>query len=246
MKGIAKITSQLFQGPPPSPGELADLCRDLKIKKVISLDEESADKIARACKMLGVKQVVFPIKMKQVKLGLLDLLKNNLKSLFLENGPVFVHGQKDEDISKVIVALVECKYLDKKPAKVLQDLDLSKFDSKSQDLFQKLIKSCRSESDYNEADIVSNVREYQGKHHDSFIDQFYHGSFAPYLSVTRQNPMDAVYNFIVDQSPTRQNYQSTLDTSNETNVIPQVGVYNNDAGMRGAGPSENNGGFIYN
>jgi hypothetical protein len=61
--------------------------------------------------------------------------------------------------------------------------------------------------------------------------------------------MDAVYNFINDQSPTRENYQQYKSIKehdyDKDDVVPLVGVFDNDAGGRGFGPTENAGGFIY-
>ncbi len=122
-------------------------------------------------------------------------------------------------------------------------------DPKPIKVFEKVIRACKPIKDTNKADIVSNEREYISDNRDTFLDEGHQGSFAPYLSVTRQNPMDAVYNFILDQSPTRQNYESSRSIKKhdpqEEDVVPMVGVFNNDAGVQGFGPSQNVGGFIY-
>ena len=122
-------------------------------------------------------------------------------------------------------------------------------DPKPIEIFKKLIRSCKpiGTADTNSADIVSNEREYISDNRDSFLDEGHQGSFAPYLNVTRQDPQDALYNFIMDQSPTRENYhpgQSITEHSGEGGT-PMVGVFDNDAGGRGFGPVENPGGFIY-
>ena len=72
-------------------------------------------------------------------------------------------------------------------------------------------------------------------------------SFAPFSSKTRQYPYDSVYNYINDQSPTRENYQeckNLLKKKIEEKDVPMVGQYNNDAGLFGAGPAFPSGGFI--
>ena len=116
-------------------------------------------------------------------------------------------------------------------------------------LFEKVIRHCKPKQDENKADIVSNEREYISDNRDSFLDEGHQGSFAPYLSETKQNPQDALYNFIMEESPTREKYQESKSIkkhdSQEEDVVPMVGVYNNDAGGRGFGPTENAGGFIY-
>jgi hypothetical protein len=119
----------------------------------------------------------------------------------------------------------------------------------SVNLWKKLIRTCKPSKDVNNSDIVSNQREFSGDNRDSFLDEGHQGSFSPYLSVTRQNPIDAVYTYMSDQYPTRENYKprESIEESAEVknDVIPQVGVFNNDAGGRGFGPTENYSGFFY-
>jgi hypothetical protein len=119
-------------------------------------------------------------------------------------------------------------------------------------MFEKLIRACKPDKDTNSADIVSNEREYISDNRDSFLDEGRQSSFAPFQQTTRQLPQDALYNFIMEQNPTRENYhhgKPIKEYDPEADEIPEgvpmVGVYDNDAGGRGFGPSENNGGFIY-
>lgn len=253
IKRLRKVTDQLFRGSAPSPTEVEWLQDNLGIKKIVSLDRESGEKINRVTKLLGIKHIILPIELDNFKPTLLEFLKHNLKELFLKDGPTFVHCYAGKDRTGLAMALVQCKYLGKNSEEALEEAKSLGFgldvDPKPIAVFEKLIKSCKPVQDNNNADIVSNEREYIGDNRDSFLDEGHQGSFAPYLQVTRQNPMDAVYNFIVDQSPTRENYYPGRPISKhddkEDNIIPQVGVYNNDAGVRGFGPSENNGGFIY-
>ncbi len=121
-------------------------------------------------------------------------------------------------------------------------------DPKIVHLYEKIIKSCKPDKDINNADIVSNEREYISDNRDSFLDEGHQGSFAPFLNKTRQDPMDAVYNYIDDQSPTRENYfesKEPIKEHKDEHVVPMVGVFNNDAGGRGFGPTENYSGFFY-
>lgn len=248
-----KVNDQLYRGGAPSPFDVSWLKDNLQINKIVSLDQKAADRISRTAKLLGIKHIVLPIELGNLKPSLLEFFRHDLKELFLEGGPTFVHCQAGKDRTGLAVALVKCKYLGKDPEDALEEAKSLGFgldvDPKPIAIFEKLIKSCKSSKDQNNADIVSNEREYIGDNRDSYLDQAHQGSFAPYVTETRQDPADAVYNFILDQSPTRQNYHSSksikehVDT--EYNVMPQVSVYNNDAGIRGIGPTENNGGFIY-
>jgi len=249
---LRKVTNQLYRGSAPSTSDISWLHDNLGIKKIVSLDKDSGNKIKRAAKLLNIEHIMLPIELDNFKPSLLQFLKHDLKELLLENGPTFVHCYAGKDRTGLAIALIQCKYLGKNPEDALEEAKSLGFgldvDPKPIKVFEKLIKSCKPAPDTNNADIVSNEREYIGDNRDSFLDESHQGSFAPYLQVTRQNPMDAVYNFIVDQSPTRENYHNSKSITQhveEDDVIPQVGVYNNDAGVRGFGPSENNGGFIY-
>lgn len=248
-----KVTDDLYRGSAPSPKDVEWLKDNLGIKKIVSLDERAAHRIDRACKLLGIKHIVLPINFQNFMESLLNFLKHDLKKLFLEDGPIFVHCEAGKDRTGLAIALVQCKYLGKDPEDAIEEAKSLGFGlgipTAIISIFEKVIRSCKSSKDENKADIVSNEREYISDNRDSFLDEGHQGSFAPYLSVTRQNPMDAVYNFIVDQSPTRENYQSSRSIkehdSKEEDVVPMVGVYNNDAGGRGFGPTDNAGGFIY-
>lgn len=245
-----KITKNLYRGSAPSPKDVLRLKNELGIKKIISLDEESGERISRTCKLLSIDQV--KIYLDGSRQTLLKLLKNNLKSLLLDGGPTFIHCQAGKDRTGLLSALFKCKYMGVSSEDAIEEAKSLGFglgvDPKVIKLYEQVIKACKPEVDTNSADIVSNEREYIGDSRDSFLDEGHQGSFAPYLSKTRQDPMDPVYNYINDQSPTRQNYQdykSIKEHNQEKDVVPLVGVFNNDAGARGFGPTENYGGFFY-
>lgn len=251
---LRKVTDNLFRGGSPSPKDVEILKENLGIKKIVSLDEKAAKRIERVCKLLGIKQIVLPIEMGDFKKSLAKFLHHDLKKLLLSDGPTFVHCAAGKDRTGLAVAMLQCKYLGMHPEDAIQEAKSLGFgldvDPKIINVFEKLIRSCKPNKDENKADIVSNEREYIGDNRDSFLDEGHQGSFAPYLSRTRQSPEDSVYNFVMDQTPTRQNYQSGKSIkehkSEEDDVVPLVGVYNNDAGVRGFGPVEPNpGGFIY-
>jgi hypothetical protein len=72
------------------------------------------------------------------------------------------------------------------------------------------------------------------------------------LDHTKQAPVDALYNYIVDQSPTRENYEDyrKIEKKPEEKDVgkkedPIIGQYNNDAGIFGGGVLFPAGGFIY-
>ena len=247
-----KVVDGLYRGSAPSIKDVKDLKEKFNIKKIISLDEESGEKISRVCKLLGIEQI--KIYLDNSKKSLLNLLSYDLKELLLDNGPTFVHCQAGKDRTGLVIGLFKCKYFDEDPEEVLNEAKALGFgvglDPKVTKLYTKLILSCRPNLflDSTDGNIVSKVREYKSDNRSSFLDEANQGSFSPYLSETRQYPADGVYNFLNEQSPTRENYNQNKDISTievSDDVVPQVGVYNSDAGGRSFGPVENAGGFFY-
>lgn len=241
MNNFKKVTKGLYRGSAPSPKDVLLLKKDFKINKIISLDEESGEKISRTCKILNIIHLKMYIN--KSNKSLLSILKNNLKDLLLSNGPTFIHCLHGKDRTGLIIALFQCKYMGISPKKALEEAKLFGFgvgvDPDIVDLYEKLIKSCNQEKDLNNADIVSNERD----SHELYPEQDYK-SFAPFLDFTRQYPEDFVYNNINNQSQTRENYNSVFKIKENKKSIPLVGIFNNDSGIHGAGPTEPVGGFI--
>jgi hypothetical protein len=245
------VPGKLYRGSAPSPKDVQNLQKEFGIKKIVSLDEASGERISRVCKLLGINQV--KVYIDGDRSSLRNFLHHNIKKLLIDGGPTYVHCQAGKDRTGLAVALYKCKYMGVDPEKAIEEAKSLGFGVGVNPIivktFEKLIRSCKPVKDENNADIVSNEREYVGDNRDSFLDEGHQGSFAPYLNVTKQDPMDALYNFIMDQSPTRDNYKSYKSIKphdpEEEDVVPMVGVFDNDAGGRGFGPVENGGGFIY-
>lgn len=249
------IPNQLYRGSAPTPNDVLWLKDNLKINKIVSLDEKSGEQISRACQILKIKQI--KIYIDQTRSSLLNFLKYNLKDLFLSDGPIFVHCKEGKDRTGLAIALLKCKFFGEDPQSALQEAKSLGFginvDPNFIALYEKLILSCKPISDENSADIVSNVRSYKSDNRDSFLDEAHQGSFSPYLSKSRQYPIDFVHNPINNQSPTREqvlskdNFQSIIEYQEKPDQkdLPLVGIFNNDAGIRGAGPMEPVGGFIH-
>jgi protein tyrosine phosphatase (PTP) superfamily phosphohydrolase (DUF442 family) len=253
-KFIEIVPKKLFRGSAPTPQDVLRLKKDFNIKKIVSLDAEAAKKINRACKMLGINHVVLPINLDTYRSDIIKLLQHDLKNLLLDGGPTFVHCQAGKDRTGFLTALFKCKYMGMDPEDAIAEAKELGFgvgvDNKIINLFEKIIRSCKPAKSIKKEpeDIVSNERQYIGDNRDSFLDEGHQGSFAPYLSPTRQYPMDALYVYINDQSPTRENYNpsgAVSTVSTEKDIVPMVGVFNNDAGARGFGPVENYSGFFY-
>lgn len=248
---LRKVTPELYRGSAPSPKDVQWLKDNLHIKKIVSLDKESGDLIDRTTQLLHIKHIMLPIEMHNLRKSLLAFLKHDLKKLFLDGGPTYVHCAAGKDRTGLAIALVKCKYFGKDSEDAIEEAKSLGFgldvDPKVIKTFEKLIRSCKPSQDTNNVDIVGNEREYIGDNRDSFLQDSQRSSFSPYLSKTRQYPYDIVYNPINDQSQTRENYKSTSIKEHDTDKanVPQVGIYDNGAGISGAGPALNTGGFIY-
>jgi len=243
------VPGVLYRGSAPSPHDVLELKDKLGIKKIVSLDQETGDRIDRACKMLDIEHVKMYIE--NVRRDLLKLMSHDFKKLFLEGGTTFVHCHEGKDRTGLVSAMIKCKYLGVDPEDALKEAKSLGFGigipPQVTHLYEKLIRSCKPAQDENSADIVSQEREYIGDNRDSFLDESRQSSFSPYLDHTRQNPMDAVYTYINDQSPTRQNYPDTSlfrYDPEKGDAVPNVGEFDNDAGQRGFGPTENYNGFF--
>jgi len=203
------VAKGLFRGSAPTRLDVVSLKNKYGINKIVSLDQESGDKIKDTAKKLGIEHIIIPLTFNSVTL--LKLLDYDLEDLLIKDGPTFVHCYHGKDRTGLVCALFECKYLGDNPEDAIanaKDIGMGVgLNPKVTKFYEKIIRSCKSNKDINDADIVSISREPTGDNRDSYLDQAQQGSFAPYLSKTRQMPMDSVYNPINDQSPTRENYQ---------------------------------------
>ena len=246
---LRQVTLGLYRGSAPSPKDLQWLKDKLGIRKVVSLDAQSGERIARSCKLLGIHQIKAYID--GTRSSLVKFLHHNLKELLLEGGPTYVHCFHGRDRTGLVIAMFQCKYLNVSAEEAIKEAKSLGFGAgvppKVVRLYEKLILNCKPiQQDQNSADIVSNEREYQGDNRDSYLDEARQDSFSPYLDHTRQAPADLVYNPLYEQSPTRQNYETYKNPKkyDEGEEVPLVGIYNNDAGMFGTGPVFPAGGFL--
>lgn len=246
---LKQVTKDLYRGGAPSPNDVLWLKNKFGINKIISLDEKTGQRIIRPCKMLGIQHIMLPLN--GTRQSLIKLLHHNLKDLLVKGGPTFFHCLHGKDRTGFLSALFECKYLhEDSEAALKRAKDLGFGVGVSPEiigLYEKLIRGCKPSQDVNNADIVSNERSYKEDNKDSYLDETSQTSFAPYLDKNKQYPTDVVYNHINDQYPTRENYdeEPIKGHNQETDVVPVVGLFNNDAGGRGVGPTENYSGFFY-
>jgi Tyrosine phosphatase family len=246
------VPGVLYRGSAPTPKDVLELKEKLGIKKIVSLDKKAGEAINRACKMLGIEHVKLYID--HDRKSLYHFISQDMKRLFLEGGPTFVHCHAGKDRTGLATAMVKCKFFGMNPEDAIKEAKSLGFGiglpPATVHIFENIIRSCKPDKDDNSADIVSNERTYIGDNRDGPLDESSQGSFAPYEDPTKKWPADAVYNYINDQSPTRENYPDNhaleqVHDFSARNVVPTIGVYDNDAGGRGFGPADNNGGFIY-
>lgn len=248
-----QVSNNLYRGSAPSVEDVFKL-KNLGIKKIVSLDKESGENIKDICKKLNIKQLIIPLN--GTRQSLYKLLQYNLNKL-LNSKPTFVHCKYGKDRTGFVVGLFEIMFQHKPLKEVLKNAVSLGFgvgvDPKFINLYVKILKKAdqKNKKDVNHLSIVDNLRMDLGDKKDSYFYETFQKSFAPYVGTKeRQFPYDIIYNPVNDQSPTRENYNSykenkSINLHNNEDVVPLVGVYNNDAGIHGGGPTLNYGGFIY-
>ena len=249
IRNFRKVTDHLYRGGNLHPKDVLYLKEMLNINKIISLDADVAKRIDRTTKLLNIEHIIIPIG--NTKSSVLKLFSYSLKEL-LGTGNVFVGCVWGKDRTGLVIAIYKIKYMGMNPHKALEEAKSLGFGINVPldwiKLYEKLILNAKPSKDLNNASIVDNTREGTGDSRDSYLHHSDPSSNAAFLDKTKQYPTDLVYNPINDQSPTRENYnlnKSIKEHNLEHDIIPQIGVYNNDAGIHGAGPTENAGGFIY-
>jgi hypothetical protein len=253
-----KITDGLYRGSAPSENDVKNLHKYLNIKKIVSLDKETGEAINNICNNLGIEHIIIPLNGRKGPLA--KLMSYDLYDLLMSGGPTYIHCMAGKDRTGLVSAMFKCLYMDWTYDQAMQEakslgfgVGVSPFIVGMYSNILKKICQQKEESSNNlhGTDIVHNERNYKSDSdgRGSYLDQAHQGSFAPYLSKTRQYPYDNSYNPIYDQSPTRYNYPTLIDPYTQeppnTDGVPMVGYYNTDAGVRGFGPAEPYGGFIY-
>lgn len=253
IKRFIKVTNGLYRGGAPTVQDIKDLYDKFGVRKIVSLDAIVGHKIDRICKLLGIEHIIIPIDMIHLE-PIAKLLSYNLYDLLIEDGPTFVHCIEGKDRTGMVVAMFKCQYMDWSCNKAIDEAESLGFgiglDPRVVRFYEKLIcMSCADKHnhanlrhiDENSADITGNSRDEAL----TYIDDASVKSFAPYLDPERQ----FTYPYDYNQFPTRDNIEPSKTPLEDKSMsdgtsVPQVGIYDNDAGVRGIGPVENGGGFV--
>jgi len=255
-----KVANGLYRGSGPSVEDVIALNKNFGIKKIISLDEMAGKRIDRITKLLGIKHITIPLNGNDL-LPLTELFSYNLKNLLLEDGPTFVHCIEGKDRTGMVIAMFRCKYQHMSYEDAIKEAENLGFgiglDPAVIHLYKKLIcKACAknhghtTNSDTNNLDIVENLvdhtRDYKTDFMDSVIDEATMTTFVPYLDYNRQYPYNPIYDYKYEQNDTRHDRERNPEIEiydEPNNNMPWVGLYDNDAGIKGIGPVDNGGGF---
>lgn len=245
-----QVASTLYRGSAPTPADVSFLHSKLGINKIVSLDQKSGTNINPICEVLNIDHHILPIELKR-KQTLLDFLAQDRKELLLSGIPTFVHCLHGKDRTGLAIALCQVEYLNYTPQQAIKEAKQLGFgirvDPNIIKLYEQIITKAKSR-DKNDADAVETARETNND--DTFVGEAHQGSWAPFSSETKKFPMDQVYNPINNQFPTRDNtkeepiiteFLQHLDLSHS----PQVGIFDNEAGNQGFGPTVNMTGFLY-
>lgn len=253
---IEVVPNKLYRGSAPSNKDVISLYKDYGIRKIISLDEEYGKKINKICKLLNIEHIIIPLDRAKPK-PLAKLFSYDLYDLLMKNGPTYVHCIHGKDRTSLVIGMFQCKYLRVSCEDVIHEAISLGFgiglDKNIIKLYEKLICQacrikhthiCQHHQDSNSADIVDNTRS-----HDDFagsvLDNATMQSWAPFLEGSNQYPYSPQYNYQYQQYPTRENQDMHLYDSIKplSDTIPQIGIYDSNEGIRGAGPIDNGGGF---
>lgn len=255
IKRFRKITDGLYRGSAPSENDVKNLYKYLGINKIVSLDKETGEAIDLICKDLGIEHIIIPLNGR--KEPLLKLLSYDLHDLLMGGGPTFFHCLEGKDRTGFVAALFKCMYMDYTYEQAMAEAKSLGFGVGVNPfivgLYSNILKKkCKEKEEIKSKDsIVSNERSYKADRdgRGSYLDQATQGSFAPYISKTRQYPYDNVYNPGYDQYPTRNNLDQSinpyLEVSEDKVDIPNVGTYSNIAGPMGSSPINFYSGFLY-
>lgn len=261
-----QINKKLYRGGAPSPHDVAVINKLYGITKIISLDSDAGAVIDDICDRLNIEHHTIAIDAFN-KSSILKLFSHNLDQIFLSDKPTYIHCQQGKDRTGLIFAIYRCKYEDWNCHKAYDEAlslgfgvgltdKIIKFDKKIISKYCKhnhkhidnLAADKEIQDDFNAAyDIVSNTNDYNSEYRDYTLDNWEQQSWSPYSDYrVREFPFDMVDKYFDEQYYSRQDngLNDQINNDNESS-IPQVGQYDVNTTMNGAGPSMVGSGVVY-
>lgn len=248
IKRFRMIDKNLFRGSAPSINDVVILNKKFNIKNIISLDENSGNEIDRVCKLLKINHIIIPIDVSK-KYSILHLFNSNLKFIFNNSVPTFIHCVEGKDRTGFVAALYRCKFQNWSPDKAIDEakslgfgVGLDPFIIKYYtDTLHKLFD--KVDQNNTEDNIADKSREFNA----SSVADNNPLSWSPYEDyMVKKWPISNVHKDVEEQYENRQDYKlkSPIIKVNP-NTIPLSGIYNeNTQGIGGAGPSFVGTGYV--
>jgi hypothetical protein len=243
------IDKNLFRGSAPSTEDIILLNKKFGIKNIISLDQNSGNKIDRICKVLDIDHKIIPINVGK-KYSILNFFNNNLQKLFERSVPTFIHCIEGKDRTGFVSAFYRCKFQNWPIDKALDEAKALGFgvgvDPETIKYYTDILHTLfKTKSDKNNAeDIAEKSREFNA----SSIADNNPLSWSPYEDYrVKKWPISDVHKDVEEQYETRQTFDLPNINEIEVNVntIPLSGIYDeNTQGIGGAGPSFVGSGYV--
>lgn len=188
IKRFMKVDKGLYRGSAPSISDVSKLKESFNINKIISLDQQTGQKINRVCKLQNITHIIIPIFGTDLT-PIAKLMSQNLKSLLIDDGPTFVHCLEGKDRTGMVIAMYRCQYMGWSCSDAITEAESLGFgvglNPKVKNFYKKIIcHACSEQHDHanikhiedtNEADITDNMRDDQIDHDVNMP------SLAPYL-----------------------------------------------------------------
>lgn len=252
MKNFSQVRPNLYRGSAPNLSDLHKLSEQFNIERIISLDQQSGEKINAVCRALNIEHIIIPLDHNEQSIE--ELLQYKLSDLINSNIPTFIHCARGKDRTGFFIALVRClldHWSARKAIKEAKSLGFGTGIKKDLErIYLNLIVQSepKNKIDQNFAyDIVTNVQTFNSANRDETLDPSDHSFSGAYAdTATRKFPNALVDPYYNAWEQTRENYglPSPME-SRDSNVIPSVGVFDAATQITNTvGPSLVGGGFL--
>lgn len=232
-----RIVDNIYAGGAPSPSQLRELVKNLGIKYLISLDNESAIKLASTAADLKIKHIIIPINPSASRLDdNLRYLIKNIDKILSNFQPVYIHCLQGQDRTGLALAIFRMKKYNYSSKEAISEVKKFNYGAgvslATQQLWNNILLLLENNGDVAAAiddDIVSiNKDMFQMSNQTPAFNP--QQSWAPKADI----PFKASEDLSVKLPEEAQIYI----------FVPQMGGYSNMGPIRGAGPVENSGNII--